>query len=145
MVSRLADLEATAPSASVAVQGRESALVSQNEFRLFKWLAAFVIAVLLAGFGVLFQQMTDLRLSVERGRAEVIREFGVIGGRLGRIETKLAGMDDRLSRVETRDGVETKTTRVRAQGDRVGRANLSQSGNPSSKSGLARPLDIRGE
>ena len=100
VVSRLADLEATAPPAAVAVQGQQSAVVSQNEFRLFKWLAAFVVAALLAGFGVLFQQMTDLRLSVERGRAEVIREFGVVGERLGRIETKLDLMEARVTRLE---------------------------------------------
>ena len=100
VVSRLADLEATAPPAAVAVQGQQSAVVSQNEFRLFKWLAAFVVAALLAGFGVLFQQMTDLRLSVERGRAEVIREFGVAGERLGRIETKLDLMEARVTRLE---------------------------------------------
>ena len=75
-------------------------MVSQNEFRLFKWLAAFVVAALLAGFGVLFQQMTDLRLSVERGRAEVIREFRVAGERLGRIETKLDLMEARVTRLE---------------------------------------------
>ena len=100
VVSRLADLEATAPPASVAVRGQQAAVVSQNEFRLFKWLAAFVVAALLAGFGVLFQQMTDLRLSVERGRAEVIREFGVVGERLGRIDTKLDLMEARVTRLE---------------------------------------------
>ena len=109
--------------------------VSQNEFRLFKWLAAFVVAALLAGFGLLYRQMTDLRLGVEHVRAEVIREIGVLGERLGRVETRLDAMDARLGRVETRlddmdgrlgrmdthlDGVETELTRLGEQGDRDG-------------------------
>ena len=81
--------------------------MSQNEFRLLKWLAAFVVAALLAGFGVLFKQMIDVRIAVVNLRAEMIRGVGVLDEHLGRIETCL-------------DIVEGGLTRLEEQGDRTG-------------------------
>ena len=47
-----------------------SEVVTQNEFRLFKWLGSFALAAMLAGFGFLYQQIADLRVDVERQFAD---------------------------------------------------------------------------
>ncbi|MDE0662068.1 MAG: hypothetical protein OXI79_20745 [Gammaproteobacteria bacterium] len=56
-----------------------SEVVTQNEFRLFKWLGSFSLAAMLAGFGFLYQQIADLRVDVERQfadlRVDVERQF----------------------------------------------------------------------
>ena len=46
-------------------------VVTQNEFRLFKWLGSFSLAAMLAGFGFLYQQIADLRVDIERQFADV--------------------------------------------------------------------------
>ena len=115
-------LEKIAPSraAPAVASATDAEFVRQNEFRLFKWLAGFALASMLAGFGLLYQQMTDLRLSVEQSRAEMIREFGELRERLSRVETRLDGVGARLSRVETRlDGIEVRLSRVEARLDGV--------------------------
>ena len=139
LVGGLARLEATVRPPSPAVQAHDSAVVSQNEFRLFKWLAAFVVAALLAGFGLLYQQMTDLRLGVEHVRAEVIRELGVLGERPGRVETRLDLMEARLGRVETRlDDMAGRLSRMDTRLDGAG-TELTDSG--SRATGSARRSD----
>lgn len=69
--------------------------VRQGEFRLFKWVAAFAVASMLGGFGVLYQMTGDLQVSVERG-------FGQVHERLGRIETQLEALENRVGKVEVR-------------------------------------------
>ena len=99
LTNRIADLErsrATAP----ATQGEE--FVRQVEFRLFKWVAASVVALTVAGFGVLYEMTSELQVGMERG-------FGELRGRLVRIETQLDGVQGRLDQVESRlDAVEKR-------------------------------------
>ena len=86
------------------------AFVRQDEFRLFKWVAAFAMASLLGGIGVLYQMTSELRVSVERG-------FGQVREQLGRMETRLDGVEKRLDGVEKRlDDVEGWLRRQTAEG-----------------------------
>lgn len=82
------------------------AFVRQDEFRLFKWVAAFAMASLVGGIGVLYQMTSELRVSVERGfgdlQVKFERELGGVNQRLGRIETRLDGVERRLDDVEAR-------------------------------------------
>lgn len=131
---RTRDVERTAePSSEV---------VTQNEFRLFKWLGTFALAAMLAGFGFLYQQIADLRVDVERQFADlrvdierqhrdllkqmnaefadVHREIGLLRERVRGVETRLVGVESRLGRVETRlDGVETRLDDVDTRLGRV--------------------------
>ena len=89
------------------------AFVRQDEFRLFKWVAAFAMASLLGGIGVLYQMTSELSVSVERG-------FGQVREQLGRMETRLDGVDKRLDGVEKRlDDVEGWLRRQTAEGGSV--------------------------
>ncbi|MDE0192006.1 MAG: hypothetical protein OXQ90_11675 [Gammaproteobacteria bacterium] len=81
MASRLAALErAAAPSpARIDEEGRpasgQSEVVTQNEFRLFKWLGTFLVAAVLGAFGVLYQQISDTRVEMRELHTTVIREL----------------------------------------------------------------------
>ena len=50
-------------------------LVRQGEFRLFKWLGTFAFATVLGGFGVLYEQTSDLRVAMERLNVDLLREM----------------------------------------------------------------------
>ena len=63
------------PSASIAPQVEESAFVRQGEFRLFKWIAAFTLASVVGGFGLLYQKMANLEVALERLRTDILREM----------------------------------------------------------------------
>ena len=94
-----------------ATQGEE--FVRQAEFRLFKWFAASFVALTLAGFGVLYEMMSDLQVGMARGFGELQvgmeREVGGLRERLVRIETQLDGVLGRLDQVESRlDAVEKR-------------------------------------
>ena len=81
MASRLAALErAAAPSpARIDEEDRpasgQSEVVTQNEFRLFKWLGTFLVAAVLGAFGVLYQQISDTRVEMRELHTTVIREL----------------------------------------------------------------------
>lgn len=90
LVERMTALESTVSQLSRAGNGdddltaeRSSELVTQNEFRLFKWLGSFALAGVLAGFGFLYQQTADLRVDVERQfadvRVDMERQFADLG------------------------------------------------------------------
>lgn len=49
--------------------------VRKDEFRLFKWLGTFALATVLGGFGLLYEQTSDLRVSMERLHADLSREI----------------------------------------------------------------------
>ena len=115
LTDRIAALERSRETAP-GTQGEE--FVRQAEFRLFKWVAASFAALTLAGFGVLYEMMSDLQLGMERGFRElqvgIEREFGEVRARLVRIETQLDGVRGRLDDVESRlDGVEKRREGVR--------------------------------
>ena len=85
--SRMAALEAVATqTVQIDAEGRATAtgqfeVVTQSEFRLFKWLAAFVAAAVLGAFGVLYQQIADMRVEMRDLHATVLSElYAQIGG-----------------------------------------------------------------
>jgi len=126
LVERMTALESTVSQLSRPGNGdddltaeRSSELVTQNEFRLFKWLGSFALAGVLAGFGFLYQQTADLRVDVERQFAdlrvdierqhrdllkqmnaqfaEVHREIGLLRERVTGVETRLDGVESRFA------------------------------------------------
>lgn len=90
-----------------------SEVVTQNEFRLFKWLASFALAAVLAGFVFLHQQIADLRVDIERQHSDLLSgllkemdtqhtDIGLLRERVAGVETHLDGVETRMVRVETR-------------------------------------------
>ena len=63
--------------------------VGIGEFRLFKWLSTFILATVVAGFGFLYEQVSDLRVGMERLHGDLLQEMSGIRERVGRIETIL--------------------------------------------------------
>ena len=49
--------------------------VRQEEFRLFKWLGSFALVAVLGGFGLLYEQTSDLRVAMERLHADLSQEM----------------------------------------------------------------------
>lgn len=83
MGKRLTALEASrstahadtlAPSDEVA-RFDPADFVRQGEFRLFKWLGTFAFATVLGGFGLLYEQTSDLRVAMERLNVDLLREM----------------------------------------------------------------------
>ena len=69
VISRVAALEAP------VVANVEADVVTGSEFRLFKWLGTFALATVVAGFGLLYQQVSDLRVGLERLHTDVLSEI----------------------------------------------------------------------
>ena len=69
VISRVAALEAP------VVANVEADVVTGSEFRLFKWLGTFALATVMAGFGLLYQQVSDLRVGLERLHTDVLGEI----------------------------------------------------------------------
>ena len=67
LVARLSAIEDAA--------GGDADVVTANEFRLFKWLGTFALATVVAGFGLLYEQISDVRVGMERLHGEVLREI----------------------------------------------------------------------
>ena len=63
--------------------------VGISEFRLFKWLGTFILATVVAGFGFLYEQVSDLRVGMERLHGDLLQEMSGIRERVVRIETIL--------------------------------------------------------
>ena len=81
LVARLSVIENAA--------GGDAEVVTGREFRLFKWLGAFVLTTVVAGFGLLYEQISDVRVGVERLYGEVLRE---IHGLRETMQTENAGI-----------------------------------------------------
>ena len=103
MVSRLTALEAGAPGthAQVKEAGRAMSgqfeVVTQNEFRLVKWLGTFALAAVLGGLGFLYQQsyqqFAEVRIEMRDLHATVLQElFAQIGGLRKDIQAEHAAM-----------------------------------------------------
>lgn len=79
--ARVAALEASRSGADADTTGDEVAppghaeFVRQDEFRLFKWLGTFAIAAVLGGFGLLYEQTSDLRVAMERLHADLSQKM----------------------------------------------------------------------
>ena len=91
MVSRLTTLEAGEPRTHVQVNEAGRAMsgqfevVTQNEFRLVKWLGTFALAAVLGGLGFLYQQsyqqFAEVRIEMRDLHATVLQELHAqIGG-----------------------------------------------------------------
>ena len=67
LVARLSAIEDAA--------GGNADVVTRDEFRLFKWLGTFALATVVAGFGLLYEQVSDVRVGMERLHGEMQREI----------------------------------------------------------------------
>ena len=81
---------------------REDRFVTQDEFRLFKWLGTFSLAAVLSGVGLLYQQTADIRVEMRSLHNELLREMhrqhteirevmGTLRERVARVETRVDG------------------------------------------------------
>ena len=121
--SRLGALESDAPRAHVRVNeaGRaavsgEGEFVTQNEFRLFKWLASLALAAILGGIGFLYQQqqamqqsflqqVADMRIEMRdlhaALRQEMHAEFAAVRAEQVSIRKEIGSLRERVVRIET--------------------------------------------
>ena len=101
-------------------------VVTQNEFRLFKWLGAFALTAVVGGFGFIYQQFDryfeevrvemrglhtqvgGLRQEVSGLRQEMQVEFGSIRSEIGRnredigrLREDVGALRERVVRIET--------------------------------------------
>lgn len=67
LVARLSAIEGAA--------GGNADVVTKDEFRLFKWLGTFALATMVAGFGLLYEQVSDVRVGMERLHGDLQREI----------------------------------------------------------------------
>lgn len=99
-----ADAEAIATSDEVHRQGHAD-FVRHDEFRLFKWLGSFALVAILGGFGLLYEQISDLRVTMERLHGETLQE---LHAQSAAIQNEIAGVRERVVRLETLRGVESQ-------------------------------------
>ena len=124
--SRLGALESGGARADVrvneagrAVVSGEGEFVTQNEFRLFKWVASIALAAILGGIGLLyqqqqasqdsfqqvFQQMADMRIEMRdlhaSLRQEMHAEIAAVRGEQVSIREEIASLRERVVRIET--------------------------------------------
>ena len=131
--SRLVALESGASRAADAVNESGQAygplqfeVVTQNEFRLFKWLGAFALTAVVGGFGFLHQQLDrgfeavrvemkglhtqfgELRQEVGGLRQEMEAEFAITRSEIhrnrediGKLREDVGALRERVVRIET--------------------------------------------
>ena len=103
VASRLAALEVGASPSLTRIdeEGRptsgQSEAVTQNEFRLFKWVGTFFVAAVLGAFGVLYQQISDVRVEMRDLHNTVLRELYTqldtqIGGLRREMKAEIGGL-----------------------------------------------------
>ena len=56
--------------------------VTASEFRLFKWLGTFALAAVLGGFGLLYEQVGDVRVAMERLHTDLLKEIHTLRGEM---------------------------------------------------------------
>ena len=56
--------------------------VTASEFRLFKWLGTFALAAVLGGFGLLYEQVGDVRVAMERLQTDLLNEIHALRGEM---------------------------------------------------------------
>ena len=115
VVSRLTALEAGAPGTHVQVKEAGRAMsgqfevVTQNEFRLVKWLGPFALAAVLGGLGFLYQQsyqqFAEVRIEMRDLHATVLRELYAQNAAMREEHASIRGaigsLRERVVRVET--------------------------------------------
>ena len=90
--------------------------VRQNEFRLFKWLATFLVAAVAAAIALLYQQVAEVRVEMERLRTDLVqemnrqhadlrdemaRQFADVRENFADVRKDIASLRERMVRVET--------------------------------------------
>ena len=58
-----------------------------------KWLGTFALATVVAGFGLLYEQVSDVRIGMERRHGEMLREMSAL--REG-MQAEVAGLRDEM-------------------------------------------------
>ena len=115
MVSRLTTLEAGGPRTHVQVNEAGRAMsgqfevVTQNEFRLVKWLGTFALAAVLGGLGFLYQQsyqqFAEVRIEMRDLHASVLQELyaqnAAMRAEHDSIRQAIGSVRERVVRVET--------------------------------------------
>lgn len=99
MVERMAALESNESRPPILIDQERRALsgqseaVTQNEFRLFKWLGTFVAAAVLGALGVLYQQIADTRVEMRDLHTTVLQElYAQIGGLRQEMKAEIGGL-----------------------------------------------------
>ena len=87
LAARVASLEDSAGRSA------EPEVVTAGEFRLFKWLGTFALATVVAGFGLIYEQVSDVRVGMERLHRETLREMSAF--REG-MQAEVAGLKDEM-------------------------------------------------
>ena len=86
-------------------RGAEANLVTVGEFRLFKWLGTFALAPVVGGFGLLYEQVSDVRIGMERLHAELLREMSGLKDEMQSeftsVREEISAVRERVVRVET--------------------------------------------
>jgi len=102
--SRSTDAEALATSDEIHRQGHAD-YVRQDEFRLFKWLGSFALVAVLGCFGLLYEQVSDLRVTMERLHGATLQELHT---QSAAIQNEIARVRERVVRLETLRGGESQ-------------------------------------
>lgn len=99
LAARVASLEDSAG------RGALPDVVMASEFRLFKWLGTFALATLVAGFGLLYEQVSDVRIGMERLHGETLREMSGLRDEMQAeftsVRREISAVRERVVRVET--------------------------------------------
>ena len=99
LAARVASLEDSAG------RGALPDVVMASEFRLFKWLGTFALATVVAGFGLLYEQVSDVRIGMERLHGETLREMSGLRdemqARFTSVRREISAVRERVVRVET--------------------------------------------
>lgn len=124
VASRLAALEVGASPSPTRIdeEGRptsgQSEAVTQNEFRLFKWVGTFFVAAVLGAFGVLYQQISDVRVEMRDLHNTVLRELYTqldtqIGGLRREMKAEIGGLRQEMKENHDRSLEEIGSLRER--------------------------------
>lgn len=99
LAARVASLEDSAGRSD------EADVVTASEFRLFKWLGTFALATVVAGFGLLYEQVSDVRIGMERLQGELLREMSGLKDEMqsefASVRQEISAVRERVVRVET--------------------------------------------
>ena len=90
-------------------RGAEANFVTVGEFRLFKWLGTFALATVVGGFALLYEQVSDVRIGMERLQGELLREMSGLKDELkdemqsefASVRQEISAVRERVVRVET--------------------------------------------
>ena len=86
-------------------RGSEANFVTVGEFRLFKWLGTFALATVVGGFGLLYEQVSDVRIGMERLHGELLREMSGLKDEMQSeftsVREEISAVRERVVRVET--------------------------------------------